>query len=94
MEHPKIIRIRPSTGATDSKWSKKQKKKKGEMIGVYFRFLSAQNATTPTTAIMTTAMMANSVAVKAKPSVGSGSIGPPAAAAGPTSIPVAADELP
>ena len=66
------------------------KKEKG--VEVYFRFLSAQNATMPTTAIMTTAMMASSVVVKANAS-GSGSIGPAGDGAGSTPMAVSAYEL-
>ena len=64
-------------------------------MGVYFRFLSTQKAMTPMIAITTTAMsMAISVVMNGASvgSVGSGSIGPEGAAAGPTATAVSAYE--
>ena len=46
-------------------------KKRGSESFGYFRFLSAKKATTPTTAIMTTAIMASSVVPKANAVSGS-----------------------
>jgi len=67
-------------------------KKGGKILG-YFRFLSAQYATMPTTAIMTTAMiMAISVVIKGA-SDGSGSIGPAGDGASVTPMAVSAYEL-
>ena len=68
--------------------------KKGRKM-VYFRFLIAQNATMPTTAIMATAISASSVVVKTNSSAsGSGSIGCASDGAGSTVKYVEADDSP
>ena len=68
-------------------------KKEGGKFLVYLRLRSVQKATMPImTATATAAMMANSVVIRGA-SVGSGSIGCAADAAGPTPIAVSAYEL-
>ena len=61
---------------------------------VYFRFRSAQKATMPTTAIMTTAMIASSVVPNANAAGSSASIVVEAVGAVSTVKYVDADELP
>jgi len=68
-------------------------KKREENCLVYFRFLSAQNATMPmTAATATAAMMAISVVIRGA-SVGSGSIGVEGDGAASTVMYVAVDDL-
>jgi hypothetical protein len=71
-------------------------KKRGKFDWIYFRFLSIQNATMPTTTAMATAaMIAISVLIKgaSTASVGSGSIVPPGDGAVVTPMAVSAYEL-
>jgi hypothetical protein len=71
-------------------------KKRGREFWVYFRFLMIQNPTITATATITAAIsMAISVMIKGASvgSVGSGSIGPDGASAGPTPRTVSAYEL-
>jgi hypothetical protein len=71
-------------------------KKEGGKFWVYFRFLMIQNPTITANATITAAsIMAVSVVINGASvgSVGSGSIGPDGAAAGPTDKPVASYEL-
>ena len=64
------------------------------MVWIYFRFRSAQKATTPTNALMTTAMIAISVVPNANAAGSSASIVVEAVGAGSTVKYVEADDLP